>query len=1019
MRILTIKSKNINSLKGESSVDLREEHFKDSIFAIVGKTGSGKSTLLDIITLALYAKSHRLGEEIAQCITSGHEDAFCEVEFMQHQQTYRCRTEITKKHQTTHIERYLFQKDQLIAQGEEEVSKRIEELIGLDFNAFSHTIVLPQGLFYRFLYASTTERLELLEQINPTKLYADISQKVYQKATQARRELALRREEMRHLTPLDPKERQELERRAKELTKEQSKYDLNGLIYRINQKRSFDSATIELQKQKDALEKLQKTLVSKQFQEKEYHDFIQFSVREKKKAEEAKLLDHELEFSQKNLKSIQNEIHSVEKELQNIQENIQQNDEKLAHLRIKESLLKKELSSFSNITHLQQNHTLILSKFNERLRLQKELQQITQKEEQLDDKPLAKELMELEQRSATLEKEIKAKNFEKIEQQNIILENKITKLKERASLEREKEAILKEQASLKEDINRLTEINLELKKEINDINGLIEQLEEKRAIEEKILNYKEDRSQLKAGEPCPLCGSRQHPLFEEEIEPSKTSKLLEEQKRRHQELQDQLHQQEKEIVKKNTKIEQLDKELEKNRQNSVTLHHLEGDFGSLVEKQKNIQKELQSLYYQRDELNFVKERKQEITEALLTLRLQMQKDQHRKQRQEELKLKIQELSYYLIKTLRLYNIELDNHSITLLNNQRENYLRISSELKKIQQSIHPLEGEKIQNQAQKSYVEEALLSLKKRASMQECDILLLQQKRFAILEDKKVDEVLSDLQKKSKEQQEQYDHFRELKEEFKQKKRSYFDLLEKLEKEQKLKLLNLEQLETDRDKLEIKLAQINQELGVIEHRITKDDKYLKKYQKEQLSLKEQEEYVEELEELNQLIGSPDGRKYQYHIQSLTMNQLIDLANSYLRKLNNRYLLANKENDTLALEIKDRYFSNQSREISTLSGGESFIVSLALSLALTTLKDQELEINTLFLDEGFESLDEESLKEVLQTLSKLKIKEKSIGIVSHTPLLKEQIRTQIMIEKQGRGISQLKINLPTTEEVELN
>ena len=1014
MKIISIKSNNINALKGVHEIDFSSEAFQNNIFAIVGKTGSGKTTLLDIITLALYAQTNRLGRDIEQVITQDTHEAWCEVSFTHQGQSYLSKITLQKEAQKTAITMSLFQGETPIIQGRNAVPQKITEIIGLDFNSFSHAILLPQGLFHRLLYAPAKERLLLLEQINDTQLYADISQKVYQESLHAQETFKSMEQALKDLPHLDPQVRQALEERLKKLSQEKANYDIDKLIYQINQKRSFDKASIELEAHKASLEKLQKSLVAKQFQEKEYHDFIRFSVNEKKKIEQTKLLDHELEFSQKNLRSIHQEIASVEEELKQVNHNITQNDEKLSSLRVKETLLKKELEGFQNITHLQQNHTLILSKFNERLRYQQQLQQLTQGEEQLDEKPLAQELATLEERASTLEKKIKAQQFEKLEQQNLILENKITKLTTKASLEQTRESLLAQKKELKESIDQLLTQNLELENRLYQTQKMVRQLEEKYALEEKILNYEEDRAKLKENSPCPLCGSTQHPLFEEQVEPSKTHQLLEEQKAFEQQLQTQYHEQEKIIVQKRAKIEQLEEQLQQNNQQSINLHHLKGDLPALQEEQALLQKELQSIQYQRDELTFVTERKQQLKEQLLELRILIQKHQNRKRQEEEIQLKIQELSYYLIKTLRLYDIELDNQSINLLNAKKESYQRLSFELKAVQQAIHPIEGAKIQNDAQKSYIEESLLSLKKRASMQECDILLLQQKRFAILEERSTTEVLQSLEQASKKQQASYDLFRKLKEEFNHKKSLYFSLLEQLDKQQKLKLINLEQLEKERDAQEIKLAQINQEMGAIQHQIAQDDEYLKRCAKEQQSLEEQAQIAQEWEELNQLIGSPNGDKYRHHVQRLTLQQLIKHANRHLKRLNHRYLLAIKEEDALELEIEDHAFEHQRRAIPTLSGGESFVVSLALALGLLDLKSHDVQINTLFLDEGFESLDEESLQEVLHALSTLETQGKTIGIVSHTPLLQTTIETQIRVEKQGDGISQIKLNLPAIE-----
>ncbi len=1009
MKIIKIKSKNINSLKGESEVDFTQPYFQDKIFAIVGQTGAGKSTLLDIITLALYAQTTRLEKSISHVISEGSNESFCEVTFELNNKTYQSRLEQEKQGEQIVQEMYLFESHNLITKGVDLVCQEIVSLTGLDFNSFSQSIVLPQGLFNQFLTASTHQRTALLEKITDTKLYAKISKEVYRKSNQEIKKQQEMEQNFKILRHLNPEKRQDLEKRLKEIEEEKKRYNLEKILHQISQKKEFEEDTATLDKQKIELEKLQKTLINKQFEEKEYHDYIQFSVQEKKKIEQSKLLDHELEFSQKNLKSIQAEIKTIERELEQIERSIQESESKLSQLHIKETLLKKELENFENITHLQQNYTLIQSKFNERIRYQNELQNLTQIEEKLSEKPLSTEITMLEKRAVALEREIKAQNIEKVEQQNLILEKQIAKLAQKEQLEQKKSSLIQSQKELQSNIETIQRQNRTLQEQERQLDQVIQQLEEKKILEEKIINYEEDRAKLKKGDPCPLCGATEHPLFKEKVEPNKTTQLLEEQKKLKEKLQTQRHQGEKELVKNETEIAQINEKIKQQAHELVSLQHLKGDIHQLREEQQRLQKELQAVNQQRNELKFVKEKIVKAKEELLELKIRIQKNNNRKKIEEDLQLKIQELSYYLIKTLRLYGITLDPHSITLLEQQRDAYQKLSLELKQLQQALHPIEGAKIESQSQKNYIEERLLSLKKRASMQECDILLVKQNRFSILENKDTLQYAQELEHQSKIKQENHNQFMQLKELFSRQKSSYFSTVERLEKQQKLKLLNLETLELERDKVKQKLENINQELGAIKNQLEQDDEYIQREEKGLNNLEEQKRIVKEWRQLNELIGSADGSKYQRYAQLRTLRNLVELANRHLKKLNHRYLINIKEDNSLELEIVDLYLANAKRTIATLSGGESFILSLALSLALIDLNSQELEINTLFLDEGFETLDDESLQEVLQVLSSLECQGKIIGIISHTPLLKEQIKTQIIIEKKGDGISSLSIN----------
>jgi len=165
--------------------------------------------------------------------------------------------------------------------------------------------------------------------------------------------------------------------------------------------------------------------------------------------------------------------------------------------------------------------------------------------------------------------------------------------------------------------------------------------------------------------------------------------------------------------------------------------------------------------------------------------------------------------------------------------------------------------------------------------------------------------------------------------------------------------------------------------------------------------------LDDLSHLNSLIGSADGAKFRKFAQGLTLNYLVHLANEQLNKLHGRYQLQCQQSDNLALAVLDTWQGDVIRDTKTLSGGESFLVSLALALALSDLVSSKTSIDSLFLDEGFGTLDSDTLEIALDALDTLNASGKMIGIISHVEALKERITVQIKVEKQnGLGISRL-------------
>ena len=175
------------------------------------------------------------------------------------------------------------------------------------------------------------------------------------------------------------------------------------------------------------------------------------------------------------------------------------------------------------------------------------------------------------------------------------------------------------------------------------------------------------------------------------------------------------------------------------------------------------------------------------------------------------------------------------------------------------------------------------------------------------------------------------------------------------------------------------------------------------------SLKQQEKEYARWHALNELIGSADGKKFRTFAQMLTLRRLVSLANQHLLRFNPRYLLyARPESEELELDIVDTYQADRRRSVFTLSGGESFLASLALALGLSDMVGRRAQIRSLFIDEGFGSLDANALDQALSALEQLQSSGKMIGLISHVRALRERIPVQVVLRKLGGGVSDLEI-----------
>ncbi len=222
---------------------------------------------------------------------------------------------------------------------------------------------------------------------------------------------------------------------------------------------------------------------------------------------------------------------------------------------------------------------------------------------------------------------------------------------------------------------------------------------------------------------------------------------------------------------------------------------------------------------------------------------------------------------------------------------------------------------------------------------------------------------------------------------------------------QKLQSLDLPEINENSQNLAEKLKQTQLRLGQYQQTLNADKQNKTKQQGLLTQITDEQTALDDLAYLTRLIGSADGAKFRRFAQGLTLNHLVYLANEQLNKLDGRYQLQCQPNETLSLSVLDTWQGDSLRDTKTLSGGESFLVSLALALALSDLVSSKTSIDSLFLDEGFGTLDNDTLEIALDALDNLNATGKMIGIISHVEALKERIAVQIKVEKQsGLGVS---------------
>lgn len=216
-----------------------------------------------------------------------------------------------------------------------------------------------------------------------------------------------------------------------------------------------------------------------------------------------------------------------------------------------------------------------------------------------------------------------------------------------------------------------------------------------------------------------------------------------------------------------------------------------------------------------------------------------------------------------------------------------------------------------------------------------------------------------------------------------------------------------EKIEERSKELEAKLKALHQTKGILSQKLANVTESLEKVGKLQEEYNAQKKISSDWDNLNNLIGSAKGDKFRVIAQGVTLDLVVENANKYLEKMRGRYsLIRTPDNQELKLSVIDSEQANEIRPTSNLSGGERFIISLALALGLSQISGAKAKVDSLFIDEGFGSLDDEALNSALDALGEIKREGRMIGIISHVSGISERIRTKINVIRKNEGTSVL-------------
>ncbi|NCB49039.1 MAG: chromosome segregation protein SMC, partial [Clostridia bacterium] len=228
--------------------------------------------------------------------------------------------------------------------------------------------------------------------------------------------------------------------------------------------------------------------------------------------------------------------------------------------------------------------------------------------------------------------------------------------------------------------------------------------------------------------------------------------------------------------------------------------------------------------------------------------------------------------------------------------------------------------------------------------------------------------------------------------------------------EQQITKKTNEELQSEFVEKKIKADEFSQKIGANKQTLKSNEDNLKTTGSKQKEKEKQQAICNKWGILNTLIGSNDGKKYRNFAQALTFEHLIGLSNRQLQKMSDRYILKRTGDTTNPFELYviDKFQNSDERTAQNLSGGEKFIISLSLALGLANMASKNMRIDTMFIDEGFGTLDSDYLDVALNALSNLQSEGKVIGVISHLTELKERIATHVEVVPSGNGHSKIQI-----------
>lgn len=992
------------------------------LFLITGDTGSGKTFIFDAIMFALYGKSSgsdREGAHFRSDFALPSTETFVELTFELHQAEYKIHRHPSyprKGYKTNRTANALITyPDGKVIEGVKEVNKAVIDLLGIEFQQFRQIAMIAQGQFTKLIYASSEEREGVLRKIFNTTLYQRFEMKLKDKNKESKDRFQQQEMLMKQIVQsLDMDD-------DRVLTMLQYDYiDYSSLLPLLEEVLERQKQTWHIVKDKKTC--LEKKLMDKRtLLEKKQWLYAQELERQKLLEQEKELMKQEDDMISKNARIMK--LKDV-KELEPLRSHCYQEQTKTNEIEKERDDARRNLDETKKQEEiLQQEYQCLPSLIEKQNEMSKTLEQLRQQQ------VLLEEIHVIEKNFQTVEKEYHyvitqcqqlEENIKGYQEQCAVLEDSIkeddhydikrTALVLKMQEQEKKRTALETYHELEEQQIKLEETHFDLSEHFNQSN-IAYQEAMNRYFQQDTLYKKEQAGMLayhlQDGQPCPVCGSTHHPQLASLSQQVVTVEELDQLSMMYQEKEkikdidyERVMQCKNDLSLIKEKKESLLRslQLEENLEKTDFIHYLHG----CIEAQKNIEKEIKHLDHQKKQWMKNKERLNDIYQKIETSQqnLVSETEKQFQLKEEVVKLKTlfdekqKQCQWEDMEMLRRYSQSLQDE----WQQAKEKIDHTQMQYDHIRQQYHVLLGRydmlERQYQEQISQLENISSSFK--------------------------EQVLKSFESMENYQQYQSD-FKNL-ETLEQQVKSYQEICWQVKQQLTILQQHLEQQDfSGMEELSEEVASLDeQKKEVVEqeqlyfHRFKSNEKTVLRFKE---VLKEYQYYEHQCQLYQDLYNVTSGQNrlrlsFERFVLTTYFDQVLHLANyRFLDLSQGRYRLLRKTDkgkgqaqQGLDLEVLD-YETGSVRDVKTLSGGESFKAALALALGLSDMIQSYhggIELNTLFIDEGFGSLDQQSLDQALRVLTQLQEHSKVIGIISHVNELKEKITTQVRVHKKENG-----------------